>query len=589
MGAKKMIDGIPRFSWNSIRFKLVIVILLILVPLISLLIYLSDYAVHVVRSQIAESNKNLISLYMGQIDNSLEVVDEYLINLMLEGADRKDLQYFTKDSDRYYLAITRLSNKITNILSYQPIDGFFIYSTTGQDYIGSSSAKTTFEERQNVRTFIEQMDKTDTDPKEMYQKGWFVKQFEANHYLFRLLKQDDSYVGAWIKMDNLMIPLKLINIGEKGASLFVNDRGEPMVNPEFVHNNSIVLSQNLHDYYLTGTKNRYLAVGKHSSKGEFSLYAFIPDEKILENLPKLRKIIIFMLLGAVILFPICILLLRKSLLVPIRRLLQAMKQIRDGNLDVRIKPFSTSNEFQIVNDTFNNMMSQIQDLKNNVYEEQLNKQKAELQHLQLQINPHFYMNSLNILYTLARTKNIVLIEEMSLCLIQYFRYMFRNNLDYVSLNDELKHVRNYIRIQELRFPDYLNCEIEAPEFLLSTPIPPLVIQTFVENTVKHAVTMDEPILLSIRVELYNRAEEPCLFIKITDTGKGFNDDVLRMIHKGKRIVNEEGERIGIWNVQQRLQLLYQNRAQVSFANAAPSGAEIEIVLPLQPDIRNRVF
>ncbi|KQX45934.1 sensor histidine kinase [Paenibacillus sp. Root444D2] len=589
MAAKKKIGGIPRISWNSIRFKLVIAVLLILVPLISLLMYLSDYAVHVVRNQIAESNKNLLSLYMGQIDNSLQVVDEYLIGLVLEDADWKDLRYFAEDKDRYYLAITRLSNKITNILSYQPIDGFFIYSVPGDDYIEAVSARTTFEERQYVRTYIEQASKTDAAPQKLYQNGWIVQRFQANYYLFRLLKENDTFVGAWIKMDNLMMPLRLINIGEKGASLFVTDRGEPMVNPDFVYNNEIDLNQDLHNFYLTGTDNRYLAVAEHSSKGNFSLFAFIPDEKILENLPNLRKIIIFIPLGSVILLPICFLFLRRSLMIPINRLLQAMKRIRDGNLDVRIQPFPTSNEFQIVNDTFNNMMSQIQELKNNVYEEQLNKQKAELQHLQLQINPHFYMNSLNILYTLARTKNIALMEEMSLCLIQYFRYMFKSNLTYVALNDELKHVRNYIRIQELRFPDYLKCDIEAPEFLLPTPVPPLVIQTFVENTIKHAVTMDEPILLSIRVELHSCSEEPCLLIRIRDTGKGFNDDVLKEIRKSMRIVDEEGDHIGIWNVQQRLRLLYQNRAQISFANATPSGAEVEIVVPLQPDIRKGEF
>ncbi|RAP75148.1 sensor histidine kinase [Paenibacillus montanisoli] len=575
-------------SWNSIRFKLIVAVLIILVPLISLLIYLSDYAVYVVRNQIAESNYNLVSLYMGQIDNSLDVVDEYLINLMLEDEDGRDLQYFATDSDRYHLAITRLSNKITNILSYQPIDGFFIYSASGQDYIGTSSAKTTFEERQYVRSTIEQMAKNDENSNMLYEKGWFVQRFNTKYYLFRLLKKDNTFVGAWIKMDNLMIPLRLINIGDKGASLFVSDHDEPIVNPEFVSNNQIDLSKDIQkNYYLTGTDNRYLAVGKHSSKGDFSLFAFIPDEKILENLPVLQKIIVFIPLGSVILLPVCILLLRKSLLVPIKRLLKAMERIRDGNLDARIPPFSTSNEFQIVNDTFNKMMSQIQELKNNVYEEQLNKQRAELQHLQLQINPHFYMNSLNILYTLARTRNISLMEEMSLCLIQYFRYMFRSNLTFVALEDELKHIRNYIQIQELRFPDYLKCEIAAPEFILSTPLPPLVIQTFVENTVKHAVTMDEPILLTIRVELYRMEDEPYLLITIRDTGKGFNADVLREIRKGNRIVDEEGDHIGIWNVQQRLQLLYQNRAQVLFANAAPSGAVVEVLLPLQPDIRNR--
>ncbi len=107
----------------------------------------------------------------------------------------------------------------------------------------------------------------------------------------------------------------------------------------------------------------------------------------------------------------------------------------------------------MVNHTFNGMMEQIQELRIHVYEEQLNKQKAELQHLQLQINPHFFMNSLNIIYNLALVKNYALIQEMAISLVQYFRYMFRSNLTFLPLKDELQHIRNYIRIQELRFLD----------------------------------------------------------------------------------------------------------------------------------------
>ena len=103
-------------------------------------------------------------------------------------------------------------------------------------------------------------------------------------------------------------------------------------------------------------------------------------------------------------------------------------------------------------DTFNTMMDEIHKLKINVYEEQLATQRSELKHLQLQINPHFLFNSLNIVYHLASVKNLALIQEMILCLVQYFRFMFRSNSHFVSLSDELDHTRNYLTIQQMRFP-----------------------------------------------------------------------------------------------------------------------------------------
>ncbi len=80
---------------------------------------------------------------------------------------------------------------------------------------------------------------------------------------------------------------------------------------------------------------------------------------------------------------------------------------------------------------FNAMMSEVERLRINVYEEQLNKQKEELQRLQLQVNPHFFLNTLNIIYNLAKVKNYELILDMTMSLIRIFsiyvpeQYLFR--------------------------------------------------------------------------------------------------------------------------------------------------------------------
>jgi two-component system sensor histidine kinase YesM len=228
------------------------------------------------------------------------------------------------------------------------------------------------------------------------------------------------------------------------------------------------------------------------------------------------------------------------------------------------------------------MIGQVQELRINVYEEKLSKQKAELQHLQLQINPHFFMNALNIIYNLAHVRNHELIQEMSMSLVQYFRYMFRSNLTLVPLKDEIRHIRNYMRIQELRFPGKLSFRLSMPEYLKDTRIPPLIIQTFIENSIKHAITPDASIDINVCMELEEVVDsEPLLKIRITDTGSGFSEEVLSEISKGNRIVDEHGEHIGIWNVKRRLGLLYGDAARLHISNHEPSGARVELVLPIQ--------
>ncbi|MGO4495203.1 sensor histidine kinase [Paenibacillus sp. 2RAB27] len=571
-----------RIPFNSIRFKLIVGLVLITVPLSLLLIYTNYYAIGVVRSQVADSNKKMMSLYMGQIDEQLRFAESNLMGLTIAEADFTGIENKVSESDRIF-ALSRLSKRITeNILNFKSVDGFFIYSSPNQYYMNAFSEVTNYAERESVRNFIE--DETGKATPNLPINRWYVQEIGEKYYLLRTIKVSNTYVGTWILIDNLMVPLNLIGLGEKGVALFTTNEGVPLVNAEIVRDNRLDVSKNIQHYYLTGDHNRYLVVGEKSAVGDFNLIALIPDEQILKNLPILRNIVNFILIGVFILLPVCLLLLRKTLLIPINRLISAMKRIKDGNLDMRIPSFRTSDEFQLVYETFNTMMSQIQELRIHVYEEQMNKQKAELQHLQLQINPHFYLNSLNIMHTLARAKNYALIEEMALCLVGYFRYMFRSNLTFVSVQEELQHVRNYLRIQELRFPSHLQCTIHVPDYLLRTPIPPLVVQTFVENAIKHAVTMDEPVLLTIDMELDDAAVTPTLKITIQDTGPGFPEEVLVGIRSGAQMTNTQGEHIGIWNVQQRLLLLYQSRADISFANQASGGAVIVITLPLQLDM-----
>lgn len=297
-----------------------------------------------------------------------------------------------------------------------------------------------------------------------HMKNWYVQRSGDQTYLIRFFVMPNaSVVGAWINMNAFKTPLELLGIGEKGAALLVDDRGNALVNQSFIRDKGVQIKLDEASYYLTGEPDRYLTVGERSHEGDFSLYAFIPEEKSCSSCRHSGQSLLSSLCfnshfiarpGAA----------AQNAAYSSEPPVKSDEPDTAGNLDTQIKQFPTSIEFLTVNDTFNNMMEQIKNLRINVYEEQLNKQKAELQHLQLQIKPHFYINTLNLLHTLARTKQMKLLEELSLYLIRYFRYMFQSNLSFVTLRDELQHVRNYLRIQELRFPGQLIHEIKAPDF-----------------------------------------------------------------------------------------------------------------------------
>ncbi|WP_337102507.1 sensor histidine kinase [Paenibacillus sp. YIM B09110] len=570
---------LPKISWNSIRLKLVAGLFLVTVPLLALFFYNNHYSINVVHNQVAISNKNLISLYMGQIDTQLEAAEKNLLGLDTTNYDIQSMDE-PNDEDEYQLSKYHLLTTISkNILFYESIDAFFIYNYERKDLLNISQSSVNYTEKIGVeKNLVQHLDQLAISP-EPGPNRWYIRKIENSYYVLRTIKSGNLYLGAWVKAKTLLGPMNLIDLGSNGSALLITSEGVPMVNTNLTEDKGVDLSGEFQKFYLTGSEKNLMVVGEASQKGEFSLVAVIPNKEILQNLPRITQLIGWLSFAAIGLVPLSLLFLHRILLVPLKRLITVMNKINKGFVNVRMDNFNTSDEFILVNQTFNKMMSQIEELKINVYEEKLSKQKAELQHLQLQINPHFFMNSLNMLFNLAEVKNYELIQEMTLCLVRYFRFMFRSNLSFVTLEEELQHVRNYIRIQELRFPGHLTSQFSCPEFLKAIQIPPLLIQTFLENSIKHGITLEEPLHLSVSLDLKETGLKPYVEIMIRDTGKGFSNHVLNEIKLGNRIIDEQGEHIGIWNVQKRLSILYADEASVSCYNGFPNGAVVEIKLP----------
>lgn len=233
----------------------------------------------------------------------------------------------------------------------------------------------TIEEDESMINVIKQTVNSNADPSRFHSKAWNVEQINDTYYLLYIFRSGDLYLGAWIKADNLMVPFKTIDFGTNGGALFATQDGIPMTNVNLVNRNQVQLKAVMENYYISGNHYNFLVVGEPSSKGDFNLVALVPDGKILEKLPYLQRMVALITLVCLFSLPLGLSLLRRTILLPLNRLMAAMKRIRGGHLEARIEPFPTSDEFVLVNETFNNMMAQIQGLRINVYEEQLSKQK----------------------------------------------------------------------------------------------------------------------------------------------------------------------------------------------------------------------
>lgn len=565
-------------SYRTLRFKLVFGFLLLIIPLVAFMIYNNVYAIDVVRNQVAQSNKNMIVLYMNQIDRNLEEVEKYLYNIAAENTGLLVLeQPRTNDQDKYNFEKYLLYHSILKDLgNYRSIDFFFIYSPANQDLMTVTGNEITYAEQVAAE---ESLRKLLLSEDEVPDKSWFIHGIGKNDYLTNVVKYGGIYIGALGNTQQHLLPFNLLDLGEAGRAFLVAEDYTPLVEDYVaIKEANIDLDYTGADYKLTGTNNEFILVGESSQRGSFGLAATIPNSAVLENLPFLRRIVMGITIGAFIILPIIFYLLRKLILAPVNRIIRAMRRIEDGNLDVRIHSAAPTLEFEVMNNSFNRMIHQIQDLTVNVLEEQLNRQKAELKHLQLQINPHFFLNSLNIVYNLAQVKDYRLIQEMTHSLVQYFRFMFSSDSPFVALGDEHQHTYNYLHIQELRFPDTLTFKLDIADTLRDVPVPPLIIQTFAENAIKHGMDTEHPLHIDIQARLVQQSDG-MLHIRICDSGRGFRPEVLVLLQRGIELHHSGGEQIGIWNTRQRLKLLYNGKAEIVFSQADIGGAAIDIWLP----------
>jgi two-component system sensor histidine kinase YesM len=568
-----------RTVFNSLHIKLVTGIVLIIAPMVSLLIYNNFYSMDVVRNQVAQSNSNMLNLYMGIIDNKLNDIDQFLLKFAAEESGLILLESSSEsDVDAYNLERIWLFSKLRdNTIYYKGLDYFFIYSPVNDDLLFAPKvAGSADSDNEPIQKAIAGLARNSENAAVPYDQ-WAVLPMQQQDYLLHLVKVGGLYIGAGVNASEVMGPLDLLDLGDEGRALLVDGDNAAVQDKAFINEHKIDLAFQSDAYRLTGDKQQYLVIGKTSSIGDFGLAAVVPDHTILERLPYLQRIILFMATGSILILVASIYFLRRVVLLPIRRIVTAMRKIKEGYLEARIPDRPTSNEFELMNKTFNSMVGELQQLKIDVYEEQLNSQRAELKQLQLQINPHFFLNSLNVVYYMAQEKKYDLIQELSLSLIRYFRFMFRSQTDYSLLRDELSLTENYLKIQGFRFPGSLSYKVSAENHLLDCIIPPLIIQSFAENTIKHAVNTDEPTTIEIDIDTIEHTGGEKLHIRIRDTGCGFSEEILDKLGEGMNLTNEGGEHIGIWNVRRRLRLLYDSEAAIAFSN--DQGAVIDMVLP----------
>ena len=212
--------------------------------------------------------------------------------------------------------------------------------------------------------------------------------------------------------------------------------------------------------------------------------------------------------------------------------------------------------------------------------EQLEKQKTKIDYLQLQIRPHFYINCLNSIYSMAQLKHTEEIQQLALYVSGYMRSIFRKGTKPILMDEELQQIVNYVKIHNILYRYDCKCHICVDERVKQAMIPPLIMIVFVENCVKYTVGSKRKIEISIEGSFLDE-EQKKIQIRIADNGPGFPENVLEKFRKNEFGANDDRFQIGIRNTKDRLQLLYGAEASLMIGNGENLGTEVIIIIPYQ--------
>jgi sensor histidine kinase YesM len=162
------------------------------------------------------------------------------------------------------------------------------------------------------------------------------------------------------------------------------------------------------------------------------------------------------------------------------------------------------------------------------------------------------LNSFNMIYNLAESKEFQKIQDYSFHLMNFFRYALRRSENSVTLENELKFVRDYLEVQKIRYPGMLHSNYYVEPGLEKIVVPPFIIQSFVENSVMHGMVIGHE--MESYVEIVKEGDH--VIISISDNGAGISEERLTKILQEEPITDKTGTHIGIWNSIRRLRLYY---------------------------------
>jgi len=372
----------------------------------------------------------------------------------------------------------------------------------------------------------------------------------------------------------------LLLLGNAGAKISLNEN----VSGPFLQNDVSELIFQQKKGKFTDKKAGDLVVFQDSTYTGWQLAFLVPRDSLFSSIYKIRNIIIQISLICIVIGVLISYGVTLSISTPLTKLKRAMGMIQGNNTESRYEdPYE--DEIGLLGRKFNHMMERINYLISSVYkaelvkqDEELRRKAAELDALQMQINPHFLYNTLDMIrWEVALQENG---DGHGSQMIKAFADLLRLgtmvNHKLVPVTEELRHIEAYIKVMKYKYGDRLQLVTMLEEDTANLLITKLTLQPLVENALLHGFTNSDGDII-IHLHVYKEAGE--LTILVADNGKGIEPTQLEQLRLGLQHSHNEESQIGLHNVNARLQLYFGKAYALQIESEAGAGTRVIVKLP----------
>ncbi len=336
-------------------------------------------------------------------------------------------------------------------------------------------------------------------------------------------------------------------------------------------------------YGTVNGKKALLSVDETRNAG-WKVVTIVYENRIQERIGTtlwLRRVVFFCILLWFVSFVIIGV---KLIYVPLRKLYEAMELVKQGNMEAYIAD-GRRDEFGYLIQEYNRMLKQINELIYGQYVLELKNKEIKYKELKGRINPHFILNTMQLISSVAILNNDTETEELIRDFSGMLRYTLYEKDRQVPLSREIQHTMQFVRLREKNRDYGVAVQVEIPEECLDIPVMKLMLQPIVENCYFHGFT-DKTKAYHILIK--GERQERTLFLSVEDNGCGISQEKLAQIKDrlssvchNAEYMEKETDSIALDNIMGRLWTIYGEDADMGIESNPGSGTRVILRLPIQ--------